>query len=117
MVKITTMVNIVCPRLPDDQVILWQFVDRTRSAGFFINCSCPDQLRNCHKICRFLLTLAYNTHMSTISEFYSGLLEKGYTEREINESCKRHQHRVAPDWFNGTYAEYLDHMHDYLNGL
>ena len=55
--------------------------------------------------------------MSTITEFYSGLLDKGYTEREIRESCKRHQERVAPDWFNGTYAEYLDAMHDYLNGL
>ena len=70
-----------------------------------------------HMWCGFLLTLAYNTHMSKITEFYSGLLEKGYTEREINESCKRHQQRVAPDWFNGTYAEYLDAMHDYLNGL
>ena len=84
---------------------------------FLYKCSCPDQLRNCHKICRYLLTLVYNTHMSKITEFYSGLLEKGYTEREINESCKRHQQRVAPDWFNGTYAEYLDAMHDYLNGL
>ena len=83
----------------------------------WIFCSCPNQLRNCHKICRFLLVLVYNTHMSTITEFYSGLLDKGYTEREIRESCKRHQQRVAPDWFNGTYAEYLDHMHDYLNGL
>ena len=55
--------------------------------------------------------------MSVISEFYSGLLDKGYTEREIRESCKRHQERVAPDWFNGTYAEYLDSMHDFLNGL
>ena len=82
-----------------------------------IFCSCPDQLMNWHKICRFLLTLVYNTHMSKITEFYSGLLEKGYTEREINESCKRHQQRVAPDWYNGTYAEYLDAMHDYLNGL
>ena len=61
--------------------------------------------------------LLYNEHMSIITEFYSGLLDKGYTEREIRESCKRHQQRVAPDWFNGTYAEYLDAMHDYLNGL
>ena len=83
----------------------------------WIFCSCPNQLRNCHKICRFLLTLVYNEHMSIITEFYSGLLDKGYTEREIRESCKRHQQRVAPDWFNGTYAEYLDAMHDYLNGL
>ena len=83
----------------------------------WIFCSCPNQLMNWHKICRFLLVLVYNEHMSTITEFYSGLLDKGYTEREIRESCKRHQQRVAPDWFNGTYAEYLDAMHDYLNGL
>jgi len=92
----------------------WSWYHITVSCIF---CSCPDQLMNWHKICRFLLTLAYNTHMSKITEFYSGLLDKGYTEREINESCKRHQQRVAPDWFNGTYAEYLDSMHDFLNGL
>jgi len=55
--------------------------------------------------------------MSVISEFYSGLLDKGYTEREIRESCKRHQQRVAPDWFNGTYQEYIESMHDFLNGI
>ena len=55
--------------------------------------------------------------MSTISEFYNGLLEKGYTEREIRESSQRHAQRVAPDWFNGSYSEYLDHMHDFLNGM
>ena len=55
--------------------------------------------------------------MSTISEFYSGLLDKGYSEREIRESAQRHQQRVAPDWFSGSYEEYLDHMHDFLNGL
>ncbi len=54
--------------------------------------------------------------MSVITEFYSGLLDKGYTEREIRESCKRHQERVAPDWFNGTYQEYIESMHDFLNG-
>ena len=55
--------------------------------------------------------------MSTISEFYSGLLDKGYSEREIRESAQKHSQRVAPDWFNGTYSEYLDHMHDFLNGM
>ena len=55
--------------------------------------------------------------MSVISEFYSGLLDKGYSEREIRESAQRHQQRIAPDWFNGTYEEYLDSMHDFLNGL
>ena len=49
--------------------------------------------------------------MSVISEFYSGLLDKGYTEREIRESCKRHQERVAPDWFNGTYQEYIESIY------
>ena len=61
--------------------------------------------------------LAYNTHMSKITEFFPQLIQKGYTEREIRESCKRHQQRVAPDWFNGTYTEYIESMHDYLNGL
>ena len=55
--------------------------------------------------------------MSTISEFYSGLLDKGYSEREIRESAQKHSQRVAPDWFNGTSEEYLDHMHEFLNGL
>ena len=55
--------------------------------------------------------------MSVITEFYSGLLDKGYSEREIRESAQRHQQRVAPDWFNGTYAEYMDEMHELLNGL
>ena len=54
---------------------------------------------------------------SNLQEFFPSLLQKGYSVREINESCKRHQERVAPDWFNGTYAEYMDEMHDFLNGL
>ena len=55
--------------------------------------------------------------MSVITEFYSGLLDKGYTEREIREASKNHQTRTAPDWFNGTYEEYLESMHYFLNGL
>ena len=55
--------------------------------------------------------------MSVISEFYSGLLDKGYSEREIRESAQNHSQRIPPDWFNGTYEEYLDSMHDFLNGL
>ncbi len=55
--------------------------------------------------------------MSIYTEFYSGILAKGYTESEIRDSCKRHQTRTVPDWFDGTYAEYLDEMHDFLNGL
>ena len=54
---------------------------------------------------------------SNLQEFFPSLLQKGYSVREINESCKRHQERVAPDWFNGTYQEYLDEMHDFLNGI
>ena len=63
------------------------------------------------------MVLVYNEHMSTISEFYPQQLQKGYTEREIQDSCKRHLDRTPPAWFNGTYAEYLDEMHDFLNGL
>ena len=55
--------------------------------------------------------------MSIISEFYPSLIQKGYTEREIRESAQKHSQRVAPDWFNGTYEEYLDAMHDFLNGI
>ena len=54
---------------------------------------------------------------SNLQEFFPSLLQKGYSVREINESCKRHQERVAPDWFNGTYAEYMDEMHELFNGL
>ena len=108
MARITTMANIVCHRLTADHgIISW-------SAAFF---AAADQFIKWHTFCGYLLMLVYNTLMSKITEFYSGLLDKGYTEREINESCKRHQQRVAPDWFNGTYAEYLDSMHEFLNGL
>ncbi len=54
---------------------------------------------------------------SNLQEFFPSLLQKGYSVREINESCQRHKDRVAPDWFNGTYAEYMDEMHEFLNGL
>ena len=84
------------------------------SAAFF---AAANQFIKWHTSCGYLLMLVYNTLMSTITEFYSGLLDKGYTEREIRESCKRHQQRVAPDCFNGTYTEYIESMHDYLNGL
>ena len=108
VVRITMTVNTVCHRLTADHgIVSW-------SAAFF---AAADQFTNWHTFCRFLVVLVYNTLMSTITEFYSGLLDKGYTEREIRESCKRHQERVAPDWFNGTYAEYMDEMHDFLNGI
>ena len=55
--------------------------------------------------------------MSIISEFYSGILDKGYSEREIRESAQKHSQRVAPDWIDGTYEESLDKMHDFLNGI
>ena len=58
--------------------------------------------------------------MSVISEFYGGLLDKGYTEREIRESCKKHQTRSVPDALQdrySTYEEYLEGISDFLNGL
>ncbi len=55
--------------------------------------------------------------MSTIKEFFPSLIQKGYTEREIRQSCQRHLKRQPPEWYNGTYQEYMDDMSDFLNGL
>ncbi len=60
--------------------------------------------------------------MSVISEFYPSLIQKGYTEREIRDSARKHQQRVAPDWWvaknpQGTYKDYLDDLGDFLNGI
>ena len=76
-----------------------------------------NQFSKWHTSCGYLLMLAYNTHMSKITEFFPQLIQKGYTEREIQDSCKPHQQRKPPAWFNGTYAEYMNEMHDFLNGL
>ena len=55
-----------------------------------------------------------------ISEFYPQLIQKGYTEREIRESAPKVQ--TAPAWWvaknpNGSYEDYLEDLHDFLNGL
>jgi len=64
----------------------------------------------------------YNEGMnkSNLQEFYPSLLQKGYTVREINESCKRHSNREVPDQFKNrysTYEEYLEAISDFMNGL
>ena len=56
-------------------------------------------------------------NQSNLKEFFPSLIEKGYTVQEINESCKRHQERVAPDWFNGSYKEYIEAVCEYVDGL
>ena len=57
---------------------------------------------------------------TTLNEFFPSLLQKGYTVREINESCKSHLKREVPDQFKdrySTYEEYMEAIHDYMNGL
>jgi len=57
---------------------------------------------------------------STLNEFFPSLLQKGYTAREIRESCQKHLKREVPDQFKdrySTYAEYMEAIHDYMNGL
>ena len=56
-------------------------------------------------------------NQSNLEEFFPSLIEKGYTVQEINESCKRHQERVAPDWFNGSYKKYIEAVCEYVDGL
>ena len=79
----------------------------------------PNQFTDCPLAPQRVLFFWYHTSMnqSNLNEFFPSLIQKGYTVREINESCQRHQQRVAPDWFNGTYSEYMDAMHEFLNGL
>ena len=79
----------------------------------------PNQFTDCPLAPHRVLFFWYHTSMnqSNLNEFFPSLIQKGYTVREINESCQRHQKRVAPDWFNGTYSEYMDAMHEFLNGL
>ena len=57
------------------------------------------------------------TSKTLINEFFPSLIQKGYTVQEINESCQRHKQRVAPDWFNGSYKEYIEAVRDYCDGL
>lgn len=64
----------------------------------------------------------YNKDMnkSNLQEFFPSLLEKGYTVREINESCQSHLKREVPNDFKNrysTYEEYLEAISDFMNGL
>lgn len=55
-----------------------------------------------------------------LNEFFPSLLEKGYTAREIRQSCNSHKNREVPDNFKdrySTYEEYLEAISDYINGL
>lgn len=51
-------------------------------------------------------------NQSTFKEFFPNLVEKGYTHKECAKPVN-----TKPDWFNGTYDEYLDAMHDFMNGM
>ena len=64
----------------------------------------------------------YNEGMnkSHLQEVFPSLLQKGYTVREINESCQSHKNREVPDQFKNrysTYEDYLEAISDFMNGL
>lgn len=65
----------------------------------------------------------YNRDMnnSVIREFYPNLLQKGYTCSEIRQgSSKTSEVKEVPDWAKSrydTYDEYLDGLHDFMNGM
>ena len=71
----------------------------------------------------FCLNPCYATHMnnSVIREFYPNLLQKGYTCSEIRQgSSKTSEVKEVPDWAKSrydTYDEYLDGLHDFMNGM
>ena len=55
---------------------------------------------------------------SNFQEFFPQLSQKGYTLREcVHGKGSTKPAQVKPDWFNVTYEEYPDAMHDFLNGL
>ena len=55
---------------------------------------------------------------TNFQEFFPQLSQKGYTLREcVHGEGSTKPAQVKPDWFNGTYEEYTDAMHDFLNGL
>jgi len=57
---------------------------------------------------------------SNLNEFFPSLIQKGYTAREIRESCQSHLKREVPDNFKdrySTYELYLEAISDYINGL
>ena len=59
-------------------------------------------------------------NQSNLEEFFPSLIEKGYTVREINESCNAHKNREVPDAFKSrfaTYQEYIEALIEYCDGL
>ena len=71
----------------------------------------------------FCLILCHTIGMnnSVIREFYPNLLQKGYTCQEIRQgSSKTSEVKEVPDWAKSrydTYDEYLDGLHDFMNGM
>ena len=66
------------------------------------------------------VTLGEDSKMnqSNFTEFFPQLQQKGYTLREcVHGKGSTKPAQVPPDWFNGTYEEYTEQMHDFLNGL
>jgi len=54
-----------------------------------------------------------------LNEFYPQLVQKGYTLREVNQSQPVQK---VPQWYlnrypEASYDEYINELHEYLNGL
>ena len=54
-----------------------------------------------------------------LNEFYPQLAQKGYTLREVNQSQPVQK---VPQWYlqrypEASYDEYINELHEYLNGL
>ena len=57
-------------------------------------------------------------NQSNFKEFFPQLQQKGYTLREcVHGQGSQTPAQVKPEGFNGSYDEYVDAMHDFLNGL
>ena len=57
-------------------------------------------------------------NQSNFTEFFPQLQQKGYTLREcVHGKGSTKPAQVPPDWFNGTYDEYKEQIHEYMNGL
>jgi len=61
---------------------------------------------------------------SNLNEFFPNLTQKGYTAREIRQSCNRHNvvsnQNQVPEQFKDRYSsydEYIEAISDYINGL
>ena len=66
------------------------------------------------------VTLGEDSKMnqSNFTEFFPQLQQKGYTLREcVHGKGSTKPAQVPPDWFNGTYEEYTEQIHEYMNGL